>query len=66
MDLVRTDVSEGTSASIIRMIRIGELYIFVKLQLGFNPVAVVQQHNRQVTHITHKQSTNTIQKHNNK
>jgi hypothetical protein len=38
----------------------------VKLQLGFNPVAVVQQYNRQVTHITHKQSTNTIQKHNNK
>jgi hypothetical protein len=31
------------------------IYIFVKLQLGFNPVAVVQQYNRQVTHITHKQ-----------
>jgi hypothetical protein len=29
-------------------------------------VAVVQQYNRQVTHITHKQSTNTIKKHNNK
>jgi hypothetical protein len=42
------------------------LYIFVKLQLGFSPVAVVQQYNRQVTHITHKQSTNTIKKHNNK
>jgi hypothetical protein len=41
------------------------IYIFVKLQLGFNPVAVVQQYNRQVTHITHKQSTNT-KKHNNK
>jgi hypothetical protein len=27
-------------------------------------VAVVQQYNRQVTHITHKQSTNIIQKHN--
>jgi hypothetical protein len=37
------------------------IYIFVKLQLGFNPVAVVQQYNRQVTQITHKQSTNTIQ-----
>jgi hypothetical protein len=33
---------------------------------GFSPVAVVQQYNRQVTHITHKQITNTIQKHNNK
>jgi hypothetical protein len=31
------------------------IYIFVKLQLGFNLVAVVQQYNRQVTHITHKQ-----------
>jgi hypothetical protein len=41
------------------------VYIFVKLQLGFSPVAVVQQYNRQVTHITHKQSTNTVQKHNN-
>jgi hypothetical protein len=40
----------------------GKLCIFVKLQLGFSPVAVVQQYNRQVTHITHKQSTNTIQK----
>jgi hypothetical protein len=39
------------------------IYIFVKLQLGFNPVAVVQQYNKQVTH---KQSTNTIQKYNNK
>jgi hypothetical protein len=25
--------------------------------LGFNPVAVAQQNNRQVTHITHKQRT---------
>jgi hypothetical protein len=40
--------------------------VCVNLQLGFNPVAVVQQYNRQVTHITQKQSTNTIQKHNNK
>jgi hypothetical protein len=37
------------------------LYIYVKLQLGFNPVAVVQQYNRQVTHITHKQNTKTQQ-----
>jgi hypothetical protein len=29
-------------------------------------VSVVQQYNRQVTHITHKQSTNGVQKHNNK
>jgi hypothetical protein len=36
--------------------------IFAKLQLGFSPVAVVQQYNRQVTHITHKQNTNIIQK----
>jgi hypothetical protein len=42
------------------------IYIFVKLQLGFSPVAVVQQYNKQVTYITHKQSTNTIQQHNNK
>jgi hypothetical protein len=41
-------------------------YIYVKLQLGFNPVAVVQQYNRQVTQNTHRQSTNTIQQHNNK
>jgi hypothetical protein len=34
----------------------------VKLQLGFSPVAVVQQYNRQVTQITHKQSTNTKHK----
>jgi hypothetical protein len=34
-------------------------YIYIiKLQLDFIPVAVVQQYNRQVTHITHKQSTN--------
>jgi hypothetical protein len=33
------------------------IYIFVKLQLGFNQVAVVQQNNRQVTHIIHKQRT---------
>jgi hypothetical protein len=37
------------------------IYIFVKLQLGFGPVAVVQQYNKQVTYIAHKQSTNTIQ-----
>jgi hypothetical protein len=42
------------------------IYVFVKQQLGFSWVTVVQQYNRQVTHITHKQSTNTIQKHNNK
>jgi hypothetical protein len=39
------------------------IYIIVKLQLGFNPVAVVQQYNRQVTQITHKVQTqykNTI------
>jgi hypothetical protein len=37
------------------------IYIFIIwLQLGFSPVAVVQQvHNRQVTHIT--RSNNTIQ-----
>jgi hypothetical protein len=72
--LVRTDVSDELSASIIRVTRIGVrgsmlaivhrllvtanvvsrppiliyIYIFVKLQLGFNPVAVVQQYNRQV------------------
>jgi hypothetical protein len=32
-------------------------YIFVTLQLGFSPVAVVQQNNRQVTHITHNTKT---------
>jgi hypothetical protein len=37
--------------------------VAIWLQLGFSPVAVVQQYNREVTHITHKQSTNTIQKH---
>jgi hypothetical protein len=37
------------------------IYIYINLQLGFSPVAVVQQYNRQVTQITHKQSTNTIQ-----
>jgi hypothetical protein len=42
------------------------IYIFVKLQLGFNPVAVVRHYNRQITQITHKQSTNTIQKQKNK
>jgi hypothetical protein len=36
-------------------------YIFVELQLGFNPVAVVQQYSRQVTHITHKHNTKTQQ-----
>jgi hypothetical protein len=35
------------------------IYIFVRLQLGFNPVAVVQQYNRQVTQITHKHNTKT-------
>jgi hypothetical protein len=29
------------------------IYIFVKLQLSFNPVSVVQQYNRQLTHISH-------------
>jgi hypothetical protein len=38
-------------------------FIFVKPQLGFNTVAVIQQYNRQ---ITHKQNTNKIQNHNNK
>jgi hypothetical protein len=35
-------------------------FILVELQLSFNTVAVVQQYNRQVTHITHKQSTNIL------
>jgi hypothetical protein len=42
------------------------IYIFVKLQLGFNPVAVVQQYNRQVTHITHTNKAQTQYKNNNK
>jgi hypothetical protein len=37
------------------------IYIFVKLQLGFNSVAVIQQYNRQITHITHKHNTKTQQ-----
>jgi hypothetical protein len=46
------------------LVRVIYIYIyiyilFVKQQLGFNPVAVVQQYNRQVTDITHKESTNT-------
>jgi hypothetical protein len=35
------------------------IYLYVKLQLGFNPVAVVQQYNRQVTHFTQTQYKNT-------
>jgi uncharacterized membrane protein len=37
------------------------IYIYIKLELGFSPVAVVQQYNRQVTYITHKQNTKTQQ-----
>jgi hypothetical protein len=55
--------SEGRVSAFLRNV---DGHIFVKLQLGFNPVAVAQQYNRQVTQITHKQSTNTIQGHNNK
>jgi hypothetical protein len=33
--------------------------MFLKLEFGFSPVAVVQQYNRQVTHITHKHNKNT-------
>jgi hypothetical protein len=38
------------------------IYIYVKLQLGFSPVAVVQQYNRQVTHITHRNKAQTQHK----
>jgi hypothetical protein len=69
MRLVKNRVRKRTSnqnATLSATSTALEIYIFVKLQLGFSPVAVVQQQNRQATHITHIQSTNTIQKHNNK
>jgi hypothetical protein len=48
------DVQRHTNREKVRIYIYIYIYIFVKLQLGFSPVAVVQQYNRQVTHYTNK------------